>query len=196
MGTMLAFPGWVSPLGESNGPAPRGLTHISCSSILPSAAQVHRQAGLGVYGLARAQVWVCPSLLLAHLWPQALLCRLFLDESAAGEQGLALTAPPTPSFGSLGFSFPLRQCFLPADLGIPWGKFRPRGARTEGAVYLGPGRKLHLGVALLGAQCLAWAHRAHLGLLMLALGLLPHLFQLLHGPGELLPQQPSLCFFQ
>lgn len=40
------------------------------------------------------------------------------------------------------------------------------------------------------------AHRAHLCLQLLAVGLLLHLLQLPSGPGELLLQQAPFCFFQ
>lgn len=54
---------------------------------------------------------------------------------------------------------------------------------------------VHLGCA--SACCLAdGAHGAHLCLLLLAVGLLPHLLQVPAGPGELLLQLAPLRFSQ
>lgn len=72
--------------------------------------------------LAGAQVWVPPFSTagspVASSWPSLLL----------GSRDWLSQPPPTTSFGSLGLSFPLRQCFLPAgDLDILWVKFRLGG---------------------------------------------------------------------
>lgn len=75
----------------------------------------------------------------------------------------------------------------------------------EGDVSLGPGRKTcvwDMAAPTGSARCQAGArrkvdgHAAHLCLLLLAVGLLPHLPQLLRGPGELLLQQAPLRRFQ
>lgn len=65
--------------------------------------------------------------------------------------------------------------------------------RWEGCIWTLPAPSGHCrwpGFWLMGA------HRAHLCLLLLAVGLLLHLLQPLSGPGELLLQQAPFCFFQ
>lgn len=75
-----------------------------------------------------------PSLLLACLWPQALLSLASSWPSLLlGSRDRVSQPPPTSSFGSFGLSLPLRQCFLPeGDLDISRGTFRLRGPGWKG----------------------------------------------------------------
>lgn len=176
------LPAWVSPLAATSGPqAPPA--HSGASSSRGRAGVLGPRPGC------------CSALLQVTCGPGPSWLRPRSGRACCWGAGPGSRTPTR--LGSLGLSFPLRRCLLPAGAPAgPWGS-PGSGGRTGGCVP-GTGQEGGAGQCRCQAGCSVpgLGTRAHLGSLVPALGLLPHLFQLLQGPGELLLQQPPLCFFQ
>lgn len=102
-------------------------------------------------GLAGAQVWVPPfSVAGLPVAPGPPLSGFFLARPTAGEQGPILTAPTHPQLWFFWSFLPIKTVFPPRRRpGYFPGDIQAQGARMEGAVSPGPGRKrVHLGIPL------------------------------------------------